>query len=77
MLIKGVKMHDKFKSCKGCPDRVAIPNCHSTCEGYLARRKEMDETNKEIHKARNEESDMIGYFRDKGERIKKMNKGRY
>ena len=30
-------MHDKTKSCHGCPDRVADPNCHSTCEGYIDR----------------------------------------
>lgn len=30
-------MHDKTKSCKDCPDRTIQPNCHMTCEGYLAR----------------------------------------
>ncbi len=30
-------MHDKFKSCKDCPDRCADPNCHDTCEGYQKR----------------------------------------
>ena len=30
-------MHDKTKSCHGCPDRVADPNCHSTREGYIDR----------------------------------------
>ena len=30
-------MHDKTKSCYGCPDRVADPNCHSTCKGYVDR----------------------------------------
>ena len=32
-------MHDKFKSCQGCPDRTAIPNCHTTCEGYKAQQE--------------------------------------
>lgn len=26
-----------FKSCHGCPDRVADPNCHGTCKGYIDR----------------------------------------
>ena len=30
-------MHDKTKSCYGCPDRVADPNCHGTCKGYIDR----------------------------------------
>ena len=30
-------MNDKEKSCQGCPDRVAEPNCHSSCEYYLRR----------------------------------------
>ena len=29
--------HDKTKSCHGCPDRVADPNCHGTCKGYIDR----------------------------------------
>lgn len=28
---------DTYKSCQGCPHRTAEPNCHATCEGYLAR----------------------------------------
>ena len=32
-------MHDKFKSCKDCPDRTAVPNCHTTCEGYKAQQE--------------------------------------
>ena len=30
-------MHDKFETCKGCPDRCADPNWHDTCEGYQKR----------------------------------------
>ena len=30
-------MFDKTKSCYGCPDRVADPNCHGTCKGYIDR----------------------------------------
>ena len=32
-----INMHDKTKSCYGCPDRVADPNCHGTCKGYIDR----------------------------------------
>ena len=34
-----INMHDKKKSCYGCPDRVAEPRCHMTCEGYKARQE--------------------------------------
>lgn len=27
----------KEKSCQGCPDRCADPNCHTTCEAYKRR----------------------------------------
>ncbi len=33
-------MFDKTKSCYGCPDRVADPNCHGTCKGYIDRAKQ-------------------------------------
>ena len=35
-----INMHDKTKSCYGCPDRVADPNCHGTCKGYIDRTKQ-------------------------------------
>lgn len=38
-------MHDKTKSCHGCPDRVAEPRCHMTCEGYKARQAETERRN--------------------------------
>lgn len=47
-------MIDKFKTCKDCPDRTIQPNCHTTCEGYLARCKK----NEEIRKAKAEDYDM-------------------
>lgn len=28
--------------CKDCPDRVVEPNCHMTCEKYLAYRAKID-----------------------------------
>ena len=30
-------MHDKFKTCKDCPDRCVDPKCHDKCEGYKYR----------------------------------------
>lgn len=34
---------DKYKSCKGCPDRTVHPACHDDCEGYKARCQEQAE----------------------------------
>ena len=42
-----INMHDKTKSCYGCPDRVAVPRCHMTCEGYKARQAETERRNAE------------------------------
>ena len=25
--------HDHYRTCHGCPDRVAEPRCHTTCDG--------------------------------------------
>lgn len=33
--------------CRGCPDRVPDPNCHTTCERYLEYRAVMEERYKE------------------------------
>jgi hypothetical protein len=40
-------MHDKTKSCHGCPDRVADPNCHGTCKGYIERVEQKEIENRE------------------------------
>jgi len=32
--------------CEGCGDRVADPNCHTTCERYAAYRAHRDAANK-------------------------------
>ena len=34
-------------TCHGCPDRVAEPRCHTTCEGYKARQAETERRNAE------------------------------
>lgn len=31
--------YDHYRTCHGCPDRVAEPRCHTTCEGYKARQE--------------------------------------
>ena len=39
--------HDHYRTCYGCPDRVAVPRCHMTCEGYKARQAEAERRNAE------------------------------
>ena len=39
--------HDHYRTCHGCPDRVAEPRCHTTCEGYKARQAETERRNAE------------------------------
>lgn len=39
--------HDHYRTCHGCPDRVAEPRCHMTCEGYKARQAETERRNAE------------------------------
>lgn len=58
--------HDKEKSCDGCPDRVADPNCHDTCK-YHIRRQEKNEKKKA---ARREELDYVGATCDAVKRTK-------
>lgn len=53
--------HNKFKSCKGCPDRRAAPNCHTTCRGYLYRQ----ERQKEVREKKNAEGEFWGLKHDK------------
>ena len=38
--------HDHYRTCHGCPDRVADP-CHGTCKGYIDRAAE--EARKTLH----------------------------
>lgn len=55
-------MHDKTKSCHGCPDRVADPNCHGTCKGYIDRVAESKQKSDMIRAAK--EREYIGYKPD-------------
>jgi hypothetical protein len=47
-------MHDKTKSCKDCPDRTAIPNCHTTCEGYKVQQERWKKIRENRNKDREE-----------------------
>ena len=58
---------DKFKTCKGCPDRSIHPNCHTSCEGYLHR----VERQEAINKKRRQEADYDNYIHDQVVNIKK------
>ena len=64
---------DKFKTCKDCPDRRAQPNCHTDCEGYLARCEELKRIKEE--KIRQQEIAMFDYVRH-GKVAKIMDKNR-
>ena len=67
-------MIDKFKTCKDCPDRSIMPNCHSTCEGYLARCKQNEERRKQCYQNKSIE---IGITESICRKIKRnKNKGR-
>ena len=54
--------HDKTKSCYGCPDRVADPNCHGTCKGYIDRAAASKEKSAMIRAEKAKE--YIGYKQD-------------
>ena len=53
---------DKTKSCYGCPDRVADPNCHGTCKGYIDRAAASKEKGAAIRAEKAKE--YIGYKQD-------------
>ena len=59
--------HDKYKSCKGYPDRVTEPNCHETCAGYKARQ----EQNAKKKAAQREFADYVSATCDAVERTKR------
>ena len=48
-----------IKCCKDCDDRH--PNCHSTCERYLAEKKEHERQREVAQKQRNIHNMMISY----------------
>lgn len=47
--------HNKFETCKDCPDRSIDPNCHDSCKGYLYRAAE----NEKRRAAQREDSEFI------------------
>ena len=48
--------------CKGCENRT--PSCHCTCEEYKTYKKELDEYNAAVRKAKEQEDIMSSYIRD-------------
>lgn len=55
--------HNKFHTCKGCPDRTVEPNCHEACEGYIFRQKRQEEIRHNKHA-----DDEIWRYKNKGRR---------
>lgn len=45
--------------CRGCQDRVVEPNCHMTCERYLAFVEELERIKEEQKKEK--ESEYVNY----------------
>ncbi len=43
--------HNKFESCRDCPDRQIEPNCHDTCQGYIFRKNKKDKARKKEQEA--------------------------
>ena len=60
--------HDKEKSCDGCPDRVADPNCHDTCGGF----KKRTENNEKVKAAKRELTEFVSTACDAVERSKRL-----
>lgn len=59
--------------CKDCPDRQV--GCHSTCEKYLAFRKERNELNEKTYKQKEVEyADYTRYMRASREKQKQRTK---
>lgn len=50
-----------------CPDRSVSPNCHTTCEGYLARCKETKERNE----AKRKQESVDAYIFERNTKIQK------
>lgn len=70
--MKKMAEFDKSKTCKDCPDRTVIPNCHDDCEGYLERCKKQ----RIIAEKQKQESDFERYVFDVVERLKKYRKNK-
>lgn len=55
-------MIEPRRCCKGCEDRT--PTCHCTCEEYKAYKKELEEYNAAVKKAKEQDRIMSNYIRD-------------
>ena len=53
--------HNKFESCRNCPDRTVEPNCHETCRGYIFRQKQQEK----IRKSKQAEYELWGFRHDR------------
>lgn len=60
--------------CRGCPDRCPVPNCHDTCEHYLA----YDAERRELRRAKSIEYEaaapMVQHILDRKNKWRKTNK---
>lgn len=59
----------RIDCCNGCTERQADPNCHGFCKRYLNQKAELDESNAEIRRIQNIESNLNMM---KVERVKRM-----
>jgi hypothetical protein len=59
----------RIDCCNGCTERKADPNCHGFCKRYLIQKAELDESNAEIKRIQNIETNLN---KQKAERVKRM-----
>ena len=67
-------MKQPTSPCLGCPDRCPEPNCHITCERYLAYSKECEVLRKERLKVAEQHYDIRAIEK---RRIKMASEGRF
>ena len=59
----------RIDCCNGCTERQADPNWHGFCKRYLIQKAELDESNAEIKRIQNIETNLN---MQKAERVKRM-----
>ena len=57
--------------CKGCEDRVAVPNCHSTCERFLQWESEHNAERERRNLQKKYDYDAVGYVMQSAARLRK------
>lgn len=60
--------------CNGCNDRVAVPNCHSTCEKYVSWNSRHQERRAKAREQKRYYDDITSYIVDACNRHKKIRK---